>query len=125
MISCISKLFELKYIIVNFRVLDDSIQFLAFFLFFFLKGKSQGHNAIFKGLKIAFRTKIVKKKLYHVNQHQKFYKLCFDNFSLRPLFILAVLLITVNFTKCAAIIPLSDAPRTQDYLSKLLTALSA
>ena len=47
-----------------------------------LKGQSQGHNAIFRGLKMTFRTKILKIKLYHVNQHQKYYKLCFDNFSL-------------------------------------------
>ena len=51
-----------------------------------LKGLSQGHNAIFKGLKMTFRMKILKKKLYHVNQRQKYYKLCFDNFSLRQLF---------------------------------------
>ena len=35
-----------------------------------LKGLSQGHNAIFKGLKMTFRMKILKKKLYHANQHQ-------------------------------------------------------
>ena len=52
-----------------------------------LKGESQGHNAIFKGLKTTFRTNILRKKLYHVSQHKKHYKLCFDNFSLRPLFI--------------------------------------
>ena len=50
------------------------------------KGESQGHNDIFKGMKMTFRTKILKKKLYHVNQHKKCYKLCFDKFSLRPLF---------------------------------------
>ena len=36
----------------------------------FLKGESQGHNSTFKGLKMTFRTKILRKKLYHVNQHQ-------------------------------------------------------
>ena len=57
-------------------------------LFFFpcLKGQLQGHTIIFKGLKMTFRTKILKNKLYHINQHQKYYKLCFDNFSLRRLF---------------------------------------
>ena len=30
-----------------------------------LKGQSQGHNAIFKGLKMTFRTKILKKKYYN------------------------------------------------------------
>ena len=29
-----------------------------------LKGESQGHNAIFKGLKMTFKTKILKKKNY-------------------------------------------------------------
>ena len=29
----------------------------------FLKGESQGHNAIFKGLKMTFRTKILKKTI--------------------------------------------------------------
>ena len=51
-----------------------------------LKGQSQGHNTIFKGLKMTFRKKMLKKKLYHVNQHQKYYKLCFDNFSVWRLF---------------------------------------
>ena len=52
-----------------------------------LKGLSQGHNAIFKGLKMTFRMKILKKKLYHVNQRQKYYKCCFDNFFLRRFFL--------------------------------------
>ena len=47
-----------------------------------LKGKLQGCAEIFKGLKMTFRTKILEKKLYHVNQRQKYCKLCFDNFSL-------------------------------------------
>ena len=51
-----------------------------------LKGQLKGRAKIFKGLKMTFRTKILKKKLYHVNQHQKYYKLCFNNFSLRQLF---------------------------------------
>ena len=56
-------------------------------IFYNLKGLSQGHNTIFKGMKMTFRTKILKKKkLYHINQRQKYYKLCFDNFSLRELF---------------------------------------
>ena len=46
-----------------------------------LKGQLQGRAEIFKGLKMTFRTKILK-KMYHVKQHQKYYKLCFDNFSL-------------------------------------------
>ena len=54
---------------------------------FYLKGESQGHNVIFKGLKMTFRIKKLKKKLYHINQHQKYYKLWFDNFSLRRLFV--------------------------------------
>ena len=49
---------------------------------YFLKGQLHGEAEIFKGLKMTFRTKILKKKLYHVNQRQKYYKLCFDNFSL-------------------------------------------
>ena len=52
-----------------------------------LKGQLQGHTAIFQGLKMTFRTKIKEKSLYHVNQHQKYYKLCFDNFFLQPLFL--------------------------------------
>ena len=62
---------------------------LIFSILILVQGRCelQGNNAIFKGLKMTFRTKILKKKLYHVNQHQKYYKLCFDNFSLRPLFI--------------------------------------
>ena len=48
-----------------------------------LKGQLQGRAEIFKGLKMTFRTTILKKNLYHVNQRQKYYKLCFDNFSLR------------------------------------------
>ena len=47
-----------------------------------LKGQLHGRAEIFKGLKMTFRTKILKIKLYHVNQRQKYYKLCFDNFSL-------------------------------------------
>ena len=43
---------------------------------------SQGHSAIFKGLKMTFRKIILKKKIYHVNQRQKYYKLCFNNFFL-------------------------------------------
>ena len=31
--------------------------------------------------------KFWRKNLYQIIQHQKYYKLCFDNFSLRPLFI--------------------------------------
>ena len=30
-----------------------------------LKGQSQGHNAIFRGLKMTFRTKILKKTILH------------------------------------------------------------
>ena len=46
-------------------------QNLLDFHFFYanLKGESQGHNAIFKGLKITFRIEFLEKKLYHVNQH--------------------------------------------------------
>ena len=51
-----------------------------------LKGLYHGHAINFEGLKMTSGTKILKKKLYHVNQHQKYYKLCFDNFSLRRLF---------------------------------------
>ena len=50
------------------------------------KGQLHGRIEIFKGLKMTFRTKILKKKLYHANQRKKYYKLCFDNFSLRQLF---------------------------------------
>ena len=89
-----------------------------------LKGLYHGHAVIFEGLKMTFRTKIFEKKLYHVNQHQKYYKLCIDNFSLRPLF-LAMLLIAVNFTTRAATITLSNALSAQENVSKLLTALSA
>ena len=67
---------------------------------------------------MTFRTKILKKKLYHVNQHQKYYKLCFDNFSLQRLFFLTALLIAVRLN-------FSDSPRDQDNLLKLLSALSA
>ena len=59
----------------------------AFFSPNILKGQSHGHTVIFKGLKMTFREKILKKKIYHVTQPQKYYNLCFDNFSLRPLFI--------------------------------------
>ena len=45
-----------------------------------LKGQSQGHNAIFKGQKMTFKTKILEKKLYYVNQHQKYYKLFLKSF---------------------------------------------
>ena len=59
----------------------------------------------------------MKKKLYHVNQHQKYYKLCFYNFSLRPLFLTALLIaVKLNF---------SDTPCDQDNLLKLLGMLSA
>ena len=75
-------------------------------------------HRIFKGLKMTFITKILK-KIYHVNQYQKYYILCFDNFSSRlfskPTFLfLATLLFAVNFTKRAASIILSDAPTAQD-----------
>ena len=71
-----------------------------------LKGQLHGRAEIFKGLKMTSRMKILRKKLYHVNQRQKHYKLCFDNFSLWRL----------NF---------NNTPHAQDNLSKLLTALSA
>ena len=74
-----------------------------------LKGQLHGRAEIFKGLKMTFRTKILEKKLYHVNQHQKYYKLCFDNFSLRRLFFLTALLIAVRLN-------FSDSPRDQDNL---------
>ena len=51
---------------------------------YFLKGQLHGCIKILKGLKMTYRTKILKKN-YHVNQHQKYYKLCFDNFSLQQL----------------------------------------
>ena len=51
-----------------------------------LKGQLHGRAEIFEDLKMTFRTKI-KKKICHVNQHQKHYKLCLNNFSLRPFFI--------------------------------------
>ena len=60
--------------------------FLCIFSIVFLKGQYHGDAVIFKGLKMTFRTKILKKKLYHVNQHQKYYKLCFENFSVWRLF---------------------------------------
>ena len=82
-----------------------------------LKGLYHGHAVIFEGLKITFRTKILKKKLYHVNQHQKYYNLCFDNFSVWRLFFLTALLIAVRLN-------FSDAPHDQDNLLKLLSALS-
>ena len=41
---------------------------------------------IFKGLKMTFRTEILK-KIYHVYEHQKYYKLC--NFFLGQLFFTA------------------------------------
>ena len=71
-------------------------------------------------MKITFRKKKLKKKLYHVNQHQKYYNLCFDNFSLRQLLFLTALLIAVRLS-CR------DAPRDQNNLLKLLflTMLSA
>ena len=59
---------------------------MAFTYEYTLKEQLHGRAEIFEGLKITFRTKILKKKLYHVNHHQKYYKLCFDNFSLRRLF---------------------------------------
>ena len=67
---------------------------------------------------MTLRTKILNKKLYHVNQHQKYYKLCFENFFLRRLFFLTELLIAVKLN-------FSDVPRDQDNLLKLLSALSA
>ena len=53
-----------------------------------LKGQLQDRAEIFKGLKVTFITKILK-KIYYVNQHQKYYKICFDNFSLGQLFFTA------------------------------------
>ena len=58
------------------------IRFLNFCIFDKLKGQLHGRAEIFNGLKITFRMKILRKKLYHANQRQKYYKLCFDNFSL-------------------------------------------
>ena len=63
-------------------------------------------------MKMTFRTKI-KKKLYHVNQHQKYYKL----FPTMTFFLTALLIaVRLNF---------SNAPRDQDNLLKLHSALSA
>ena len=68
--------------------------------------------------------KFWEKKLYHANQRQKYYKLCFDNFSLWRLFFDRALDLVNKSAVSAASITLSDAPRAQDNLSKLLTALS-
>ena len=41
----------------------DSLKNFKFFTFsVYLKGESEGHNAISKGMKMTFRTKILKKK---------------------------------------------------------------
>ena len=72
-----------------------------------LKGQLHGPTKIFKGLKMTFR-KNVEKKLYHVNQHQKYYKLCFDNFSLRQPFF--------DRAPDRGQFHLSDAPSDQDKL---------
>ena len=64
----------------------EHVNCIACALLLQLKGQSHGHTIIFKGLKMTFRKKILKEKLYHVNQHQKYYKLCFDNFPLQRLF---------------------------------------
>ena len=37
-----------------------------------LKGQLQGHTIILRVLKMTLRTKILKNKLYHINQHQKY-----------------------------------------------------
>ena len=103
------QVFQAK-LIQRLSLLSVSCKFEIFYigLSLYLKGLSQGHNAIFKGLKMTFGTKILRKKLYHVNQRQKYYKLCFENFSLWWLFLTA-LLIAVNFK-------FSDAPSAQDDL---------
>ena len=71
----------------NISATLKSVSYFNFGRRMIFKGQLHGRAEIFKGLKMAFRTKILEKKLYHVNQRQKYYKLCFDNFSLRPLFI--------------------------------------
>ena len=70
-----------KYSCDNFR--EGEVQIINVEV---LKGQLHGRAEIFNGLKMTFRTKILKKKLYHANQRKKYYKLCFDNFSLGQLF---------------------------------------
>ena len=78
----------------------------------YLKGESQGDNAIFKGLKMFFITKILKKKNYTTLIASKKLQSLFWH-----LFFTALLIaVKLNF---------SNAPRAQDNLSKLLTELSA
>ena len=76
-----------------------------------LKGESQGHNAIFKGLKMTFRTRKLKKQncttLISTKNTKNF---VLTTFLLHHFLFLAALLIAVNFTKRAASITLSDAP---------------
>ena len=79
-----------------------------------LKGQLQGYTAISKGLKITFRTKILKKKNYTRLISVK----NTTNFVLTTFlydFFLTALLIVVK-------LKFSDAPRAQDNLSKLLSA---
>ena len=71
----------------SYRVATIEKEIDMFLIFYFhLKGESHGHNAIFKGLKMTFRTKVLKKKLYNVNQHQKYYKLFGQLFSTTTFF---------------------------------------
>ena len=65
-----------------------------------LKGESQGHNVILKGLKMAFRTKILKKRNYttliSIKNTTNFILTTF----LYNHFFFTTLLITVNFNFC-------------------------
>ena len=79
---------------------------------------SQGHNVIFKGLKMTFRIKILKKNYTTSISVKNTTNFVFTTFLYGNFFILTALLIAVKLN-------FSDSPRDQYNLLKLLSALSA
>ena len=83
-----------------------------------LKGQLHGRAEIFKGLKMTFKTKILKKKYTTLISIKNTTNFVLTTFLYNDFCFLTALLIAVKFN-------FSNAPRHQDNLSKLLSALSA
>ena len=96
--------------------LVSTLYFIFISLCIFSKVSLKVTTQSLKVWKWPLKQKCWEKKLYHVNQHQKYYKLCFDNFSLQRLFLTALLIaVKLNF---------GETPRAQDNLSKLVLLLA-
>ena len=84
---------------------------LYIFVLWFLKRQLHGRAEIFKGMKMTFRTKILKKKYATLISIKNTTNFVLTTFLWDHFLFLATLLIAVNFTKCTASITLRDALR--------------